>query len=452
MQLNEFKDKVFAKAKEEGFLEYELYYVDGESFKVNIYKGEIDEYSLNTSIGLSFRGIFNEKMGYSYTEILDDASVEQLVKMAKENAMVIDNEDEEFIYDGSGEYVKINSYNEELARVSVEEKIKLAMELEKDTENFSDKVKTVKTCVVVSGEGSNRIINSKGLDVSHKSNVIYAVVIPVAELDGQVNTGDAFAATNKFDEVDTKLLAKESVEKALSYMGAESIDSGKYKVAIKNEVMADILDTFWGVFSSYNVQKQLSLLNDKTGQQIASKKVTIVDDPHRKDGVSVGTPFDAEGVPTYKKDVIKEGILQTLLYNLKTAHKDNLKTTGNASKGSYASTVGISPFNFYISPGEKDFDAVIAEVGEGVLITMVEGLHSGANMVSGDFSLAAKGFSIKAGKLGRAVEQITIAGNFYELLKNIIEVGADLRFGMPGGDSCFGSPTIIVNELSISGK
>lgn len=451
MQLNEFKDKVFAKAKAEGFLEYELYYVDGESFKVNIYKGEIDEYSLNTSIGLSFRGVFNGKMGYSYTEILDNASVEQLVKMAKENATVIDNDDEEFIYDGAGEYAKINSYSEDLAKVSVEEKIKLAMKLEEDTENFSDKVKTVKTCVVVSGEGSNRIINSKGLDVSHKSNVIYAVVIPVAEQDGQVNTGDAFAATNKFEEVDTKLLAKESVEKALSYMGAETISSGKYKVAIKNEVMADILDTFWGVFSSYNVQKQLSLLKDKTGEQIASKKVTIVDDPHRKDGVS-STPFDAEGVPTYKKDVIKEGILQTLLYNLKTAHKDNRKTTGNGSKGSYASTVGISPFNFYISPSEKDFDAIIAGVGDGVLITMVEGLHSGANMVSGDFSLAAKGFNIKTGKLGRAVEQITIAGNFYELLKDIIEVGSDLRFGMPGGDSCFGSPTIVVSELSISGK
>jgi len=90
-------------------------------------------------------------------------------------------------------------------------------------------------------------------------------------------------------------------------------------------------------------------------------------------------------------------------------------------------------------------------LGDGIFITEVQGLHSGANAVSGDFSLAAKGFEIKNGKKIKPVEQITIAGNFYKLLEDITEVGNDLKFGMPSGGS-FGSPSVIVKELSISGK
>lgn len=451
MLLDEFKEKVFSKAKAQGFTEYELYYVDGNSFRVNIYRKEIDQYSINSYIGLSFRGIYNGKMGYSYTEILDDNSVEGLISGAKENAEVIDNEDTEVIYGGGGEYKKVIGYNEELSHVGVEDKIKLALELEDKTSKYSQNVKSVKSCAVVTGQGTNRIINSKGIDLEFRSNIAYAVTVPVAEKNGELKTGDAFIATNKFEEIDTESLAKESVEKALAYMGAEAIESGKYRIVIKNEVMADLLDTFGGIFSAYNVQKGLSLLKDKIGEKIASESLTIIDDPLYKDGLS-SCPFDAEGVPAYTKEVVKAGKLMTLLYNLKTAIKDGVNTTGNASKDSFISPIGISPFNFYIKPGEKAFEEMLKDLQEGLLITSLEGLHSGANAVSGDFSLAAKGFKIKAGGIERPVDQITVAGNFYELLLNVEQIGADLKFGMPSGSSCFGSPSVMIKELSVSGK
>ena len=88
---------------------------------------------------------------------------------------------------------------------------------------------------------------------------------------------------------------------------------------------------------------------------------------------------------------------------------------------------------------------------DGLLITEVSGLHAGANAISGDFSLSAKGFRVREGKRAEAVNQITVAGNFYQLLKDVTAVGSDLAFGMPSG-SQFGSPTLLISSLSIAGK
>ena len=168
-------------------------------------------------------------------------------------------------------------------------------------------------------------------------------------------------------------------------------------------------------------------------------------------GKASSTPFDGEGVPTSYKEIISGGKLTTLLHNLKTAKKQGVKSTGNGSRPSYASPVGIAPTNFYIKPGEAGLDEMAAKLGDGLVITRLEGLHAGANPISGDFSLGAKGYKVENGRLGGAVKQITIAGNFYQLLKDIVEVGSDLRFGFPGA-ACFGSPSVRVSKLSVAGK
>lgn len=451
MTLNEFKDSLFARAQQEGFSEYEIYYVNGDSFKVTVYEKEIDQYSVNTTIGLSFRGLYNGKMGYAYTEVLDGDAIELLVENAKSNAIAIENDDIEIIYGEKGSYAEVKGFHEELANIGADSKIKLALELEARTYAQDERVQTVEYCVVQSGQGETRIINSKGLDLSYRSNEIFSYVVPVVEADGKKNTAAAYKGTYNFQDIDPEELAKEAVDNALAYLGAEPADSGKYRVALRNDIAADFLDTFAGVFSADNAQKGLSLLKGKVGTKIASDKVTLIDDPLLEDGLT-SAPFDSEGVPTYTKEVIREGRLETLLHNLKTALKDGVKTTGNASKASYASPVGVSPANFYIKPGEKDRDTLLAEMGDGLLITELQGMHSGANGVSGDFSLAAKGFLIEGGKVVRPVEQITVAGNFFKVLEDIVEVGSDLRFGLPSGGGCFGSPTLLIRELSVAGK
>ena len=447
MEFNLFKEKLFEEANKAGFEEYEIYYADGESLSINIYEGEVEKYKLNTAFGLSFRGKINGKMGYSYSEILDEEAIKTLIENAKSAALTIENDDVKFIYEGDKEYKEIDCFKKELEGINPDKYIELALQMEKECKKQCDKVINFSSCAIGYGKSTYGIINSKGLNLKNERNSLSAYVIPIIEADGEKYDGMGYVLAQKLDDIKPDELAKRAIEEATSRIGGKSIPSGNYKIIINNEAMVSLLGTFSSIFNSEQAQKGLSLLQGKEGEIIASDIVTLIDDPHLKDGLGTCS-FDDEGVATYTKEIVTNGKLNTLLYNLKTANKAGVKSTGNGCKSSYASTVGVSETNFYIKPGEKTFDELCEIVKDGVIITEFAGLHSGASSVTGDFSLAAKGFMIENGKKTFPVEQITIAGNFFTLLKDIEEVGCDLKFPM----SSIGSPSIIVKELSIAGK
>ena len=303
--------------------------------------------------------------------------------------------------------------------------------------------------MLMSMAGGRRIVNSKGVDVSYRDNGI-GVYVSVAAREGeQVASGASYVFTRDPGELDIGKVACEAVKESVDGLAAKPVKSASYRVALRNDVAASLIEAFTSVFSADMAQKGLSLLKGREGTQIASDAVTLLDDPHHEKGLA-SSPFDAEGVATKKRAIIAQGTLTTLQHNLKTAKKQGCETTANASKGSYAAPIGVAPTNLYIHPSETPPSELFQAIGDGLLITDLMGLHSGANAVSGDFSLGAKGYWLTGGELGEAVNQITIAGNFFELLKNIRGVGSDLRFGFPGA-SCVGSPTLDVGELTVAG-
>ena len=447
MEFLQFKNLLFEKAKVAGFNECEIYFSDGESISISVYEGEVEKYNLAKSFGLSFRGKINNKMGYSYTEILDEAAIDMLINSAKNSATLIENDDETFIYVGDKTYSEVKTYSKELENIDPGKMIDLALDLEKEAKNYSEKVVNINGCKISFSSSNYGIYNTKCLELNNKGNILTSYVVPVVEDERGKNDGAGYVVASSLDEVNPKKIAKEGVEEALSKLGGKSIPSGSYKTIIYNEAMVQLLETFASTFSGYAAQKGLSLLKGKEGQMIASPIVTIIDDPLMDGGLS-SAPFDDEGVATFTKGLVSNGKLVTLLHNLKTAHKQGVKTTGNGFKPSYASSVGVSESNLYLQKGSMSFDDLMKEIGEGVIITDLAGLHSGANTVSGDFSLAAKGFYVENGKKTFPVEQITLAGNYFDLLKNIVAVGTDLKFPM----SNVGSPSVIVTGLSIAGK
>ena len=447
IELNLFVKELFSKAQEEGFSEYEVYYVDRESLSISVYKEEVEKYNLNNSAGLSFRGKFGDRIGYSYTEILDEDAIEMLVKKAKENVLAIENNDIQFIYEGDKEYKEISTYHEELEDIPADKLINIAISMEKEAKKYCNKVESFSGCSVSYSSGKYGIINSKGLNLSNKSNLLTAYVVPIVKDLDKMYDGCGYVVAKSLNDVKPDKIAKMGVDEALSKIGGTSIASGNYKVIINNEAMVSLLSTFAGIFSGDAVQKGLSLLKDKEGEIIAADIVNLVDDPHLEDGLA-SVSFDDEGVATLKTYLIKNGKLNSLLHNLKTANKAGVKSTGNGFKSSYASPISVSPTNFYIEPGINSLEEMTKKINKGLIITDFAGLHSGANSITGDFSLAAKGFYIEDGIKTHPVEQITVAGNFFTLLNNIEEIGSDLKFPM----SSVGSPSIVIKELSIAGE
>ncbi len=445
MDIKLFIDKVFDTAKNMKLDDFEIYFTSSENETIKVFKGEIDTYSNSQNMGISFRVKVNEKMGYSYTESIEEEDIIPLIERAISNANVIENLDIIEIYGEKSIYEKIDSFNPALKDITVDEKIDFLLKAEKTALELDSRVKSVNYCVIGSGYGENIIKNSKGLNLYHNGNSIYAYIAVVVQDGESIKNDSAYIVTKDFSNMDPIKLATEAVTKALNKLNSISIESKPYGVIIENDAFADLLGAMSGIFSGEAVQKGVSKLKDKIGEVVANSIVTITDNPHLKDGYG-SAPFDAEGVPTQCKHLIENGILKTYLHNLKTAKKDNIKTTGNAAKGGYKGTMGISTFNLYLEKGNLSFQELLDKLQNGVLITGFSGLHSGLNSISGDFSLATEGFLIENGAITKPLNQVTSAGNFFDLLKNIEYIGRDLKFNLSG----VGSPSVLINNISIS--
>ena len=447
MDVNEFIRKLFERASAAGFGACEADYASSEEFSVAVKNGEIVDYNVSAGAGLGFRALSKGRMGYASTQVLDDDALELLIAGAAENAALIENDDEEFIFAGSGSYPEMNVYNDAIDRITAAEKIDMARRLEKACVSIDPRVTQCEAVEVMSGSGARRLVNSRGLDVSFRENYMGVYAGVLAQENGEVTSGSAFRMARDPKDLDIQAEAEKAVKEAVDGLNADKADSGEYKVILRNDVAGSILRTFASVFSADAAQKGMSLLRGREGEMIGSAALTIVDDPLNPASPGA-TPFDGQGVAARRLEIVSGGRLNTLLHNLKTAKKQGVETTGSASKPSYASPVGVAAHSMHIVPSDLTPEALLAQAGDGVLITDVQGLHSGANQISGDFSLGARGFLIEGGQITRPVSQITVAGNFFELMKNVTAVANNLSFTF----SSVASPDLLIGKLSIAGK
>lgn len=438
-----FAEAVKKSASSKKKLEYEIYASWGDSFEVKVVDGEIDNYSVQDFIGISLRVKADGKMGYAATTSADVDSADELIEKAIENARVIESPDEQFIYHGDREYPAPETSAPSLASVSAAEKIEMAKQMEKYALEYDEKIVRTMGSYVISQSSSRMIRNSNGLDVSEDFGFIAAYVIPIAKIGDDMNSGFAYTAGFDKKSLDIKTAAVEASEDAIRFCGVRSCEGGNMKTMIEARAVCDLLSTFDGIFSSDNTQRGLSLLAGKEGSKIASDKVTVTDEP-TADHSFGSRGFDDEGVASKKVTVIENGVLRSLLYNLKTAKKAGVDSTASASKASYSSAVSISFSNFCLKAGELSRDELAQKVQNGIMLTSLEGLHAGANAATGDFSLSAQGILIKDGKFDRAVTGLTVSGNIYSLLLNVEEVGNDVYTNPFGG--VISAPSVLLKE------
>ena len=248
-------------------------------------------------------------------------------------------------------------------------------------------------------------------------------------------------------ELKMEAVAREAIEEACSLLGASPVETKKYPVILKNSVICEMLSMYLPSFGADTVRKNISKLAGQAGKEVASEIVNLVEDP---EGLNARS-FDDEGTPTIKKYLIRDGILGEYLYNQAEALLAGKSSTGNGFKSSYRSVPAIGVTNLKLIGEEKSREMLIEELQDGLYITACDGMFAGADPVSGDFSLISKGYLVKNGKLDRAVNQIAVAGNFYDMLKNIRGIANDyLVTGGAGG--IFEAPSVSVGELVVSGK
>ena len=443
MDAKRFREEAFEYALAQGCSAAELVESSGTEFSVGVLKGEIDTYNVSRGLSIGLRVQLGGKNGYAATEEPEDPKA--LVRFAMDNARAVEDEDEHPMAGPATEYPNPDQPPDALAGMGEREKIELCRELERVTLSIDPRVKRVASCNVITAQGKSSIRNTLGLCAEREDNISCIFVTPILEDGDEVYDGSSFRARGEARDIEA--CAKEAVEEAAMQFGGKPVSPGAYRILLRNDAAYSLLSAFAGMFSADYAQKGLSLLANSEGQMIGSSAVSILDDPL----LSINPrAFDDEGVPAHKLSVLESGRLETLLHNLKTAKKAGIATTGNGGRGG-AGTIGVRPSNFYISPGEMDRTDLIREMGDGLFITELSGLHAGANCVSGEFSLLCKGQLIKGGIVQRPVAYITLGGTFLGLLQAVEQAGNDLRFSVPTGP-CFGSPSLLIRELMVSGQ
>ena len=446
MRFEEMKQALIRAAEQAGLKEYEIYYQMDESVSAETLKDEISSFSSSVGGGVNFRCIVDGKMGYASGELMTEEAMEELVTKAISNARCIDNEDEVFIFAGSPAYAKLHERKVELCDANTVRD--LALQLQKDTYAQSEKVGDGTQSVALSSVVEMVLYNSNGLSLSNRAGLTAAYAAPVCRDGEEAQENFEFGVGSTYEEL--KDLPGKAVQGALDKFGASLVESGKYDVVFDGSQFRSFLSAFSSAFSAKSAQLGLSRLAGKEGEVIAAPCVTVVDDPMRADS-PMQTNFDGEGVATAKKNVIENGVLKTLLYDLTTAKKGGVESTGNAHRG-YSSPVVIAPYNFGLQAGTDSREELFAAVGNGIFINQCKGFHAGANAVTGDFSIESAGFMIRDGKRAEPIKSFTVAGNFFELLKKIDLIGREVRWGIPGGFTVFGSPDLVIREMSIAGK
>ena len=439
-------NKYFELAKEANIEALEIYIVRNYSLGFSLFHGEIDSYTTNDSISLGARGIFNGKMGYAYSEKIDKTTPEFIVKNIVENAKNITNDNKVTIFEGSKKYKKFNCYNKELDIIPVEEKLNKLYEIERKLKESDERITEIGGVGYEESRSETILANSYGLKLSEKSNYYVFFAEAVAKDGEDTKTGYKTFLECDFSKFDLDKFVNEVKDNTIKQLGGKPCKSKNYRAVLAPRVVSSLMTAMLNSTIAEEVQKHSSLFEGKLNTQVLSKKITISEKPLAHNIFFKG--FDDEGVATYNKDIFKNGVLKTFLYNLETALKDGVETTGNGYRSSSKSPVGTGFSNIFLKPGKISEEDMIKKVKNGIYIDSITGLHAGLNAQSGNFSLQATGFMIRDGKIAEPVNLITVASNLVKVFQDVTMVANNTEL-LTNATTV---PSIAIKSIMVSGN
>ena len=430
-----------------GATEAEAYLQRVKTVRVE-FANEIENLKTVESMGIGLRVALGKRLAMYSTSILDESEIGEAATRAVKIAKVAP-EDPHWKHmnrifsksSAEGYYDKALST---LPYREIVETVGSAIKLMKD---YDRRVKPTLGILEIADTNTS-LVNSYNESCERKETFVAVWVRTKAEEAGMESTGSEHQEARFWEEINFENLAVKAAEKAITFLKAKPIESGEMSVIFKNKVFASILGVILsGPINADWVQKGRSPLSNKLGTQIALGNINILDDGLMHGGWQT-KPFDDEGYPTQRTPVVKQGILQNHLYDSYTALKDGVESTGNAQRRRYWVAPQPSPNNLILEPGEAKPEEIVQETRKGIYVedTIGEWL---SNPVSGNLNATVThGYLVEDGELTEPIKGVVISGNFYELLKDGMEIiGNDQRNNMQNY-----SPTVKATQLTIAGK
>jgi len=448
---DKFAKNLLEAALDCGAAQAEIYISEKKETEITIANRKPESVNVKEDSGYGVRVLVDSKLGFYSSNVRDELkAIEKIRKLV--NATKLHTLDPfnviPDIHDKPAATAR-ETYDPRMASAPLSEKIKLATEIEKTGAAVDSRVAGFVWTLYGDKIETFRILSTTGIDATSSGTICYGFAYCYASDGKSVQTGQHACAFGFFDQFDPQEFGVNSAKRALRMLGSRDFQGGDMIALIPPEAGIPLIYSLFGMVEADSVQKGKSPFRNKLGKHVASEKVSIIDDGTLIDGLET-RPCDAEGIPTSKTMVMEKGILKNHLYDSYTAKKGKAKSTGNAARMGYSSKPYIAPTNFYLQPGEENEDEILSKINNGIMITELSGLHTGINHATADFSVPAKGILINGGELSQPIDNISIVGNLFDLLKNITHVGRNLNWTPVEG--MIGAPSIVVENLRIIGR
>ncbi len=428
----------------------EIYVQFAKTTSIKVFQGQIESVSTASPRGLGVRAIDAGRVGYAYTGDLSASGMEAVLLRAAENARAAGVDPFALLPSPSSAYQEVAGlWDPGVASTPVDRKAAFAMEAEAEALSAAE-IELVEDSEYADSEAQVALVSSEGVDVESEQSFCLTYLMAHAVRDGDRQSGLGFTLGRGPADLEPSRAARDASEKALVLLGAAPCATGRYTVVLVPEVAAAMLGAISGALSADAVQKGRSVFQGRVGQQVAAPGVELWDDGLAPGGLA-SSPFDGEGVASERTPLIRDGVLQSLLYDTYTARKagSGAASTGNAGRGSYRSLPAVGGTNVILTGGKGDLHALLARVGGGLLVESVAGIHSGVNSATGEISVGVLGRLIEGGLPGRAVREVTMATDFLSLLRSVSDLAGDDRW-IP----LYGSvrtPSVAVEGVAVSG-
>jgi PmbA protein len=425
----------------------EAYASETRKTEVKARGGAVDSLSSSETSGVGVRVVVEGRLGYAWAADPSAEEAAALVAPARGSARPPPPAPPTRPPPPAPPAPRPRPYRAKQASLPPQRKVALALDLERAAVSAHPDVPKVEEAVYADVVSRVALASTAGLHAGYARTDCWCMVVALAERDGETQTGFSFAVARDLDGLAWEEAAAEAALRGARLLGASKPGTERLPVVLDPWAAASFLGVLARALSAEEVQKGRSLFADRVGDGVAADLVTLVDDGRLPEGPA-SSPFDDEGVPTGRTPLIEAGMLRGFLHNATTAHRAGTRSTGNAGRAGYRGVPGVSPSNLFVEQGETPPEELLRGAGRAVYVQDITGVHSGANPVSGEFSVGATGLRVEGGELREPLREMTIASTIGDVLTSVEAVASDVRF-FPGGGA-IGTPTVLVGEMTVA--
>ncbi|MEY2424640.1 MAG: PmbA protein [Actinomycetota bacterium] len=443
-ELLDLATKVAGWAKEGE--QVEAYVARGNSTTVRVYNADIESFSSAQEEGVGIRVVKDGRQGFAYAGVLDLDVLQETLAEARDNASFAEYDEFVGLAEPDGvEPADIDLWRDSLQSVPTDRKIELAFELEKQLLAADARIKTVPVASYGDAWSESALATSAGIAVWQRATQCALSTYCLAVDGGDTQTGFGFTVGRQHDDLELEKAVADAARRATVMLGATKPKSRRMSVILDPDVTSSFLSVIGFPLTGDAVLKGRSVFANRMGEAVGSPAVTLVSDPTDTRSLAAN-PIDAEGLASRRLSLIDQGVLTGFAHNSYTARRAGTTSTGSAVR-SMKTTPSVSCRAMTFQEGTQTQEELMAELGDGVIIQSVSGLHSGVNPVSGDFSTGAEGLMFRDGQIAEPVREFTIASTLQRMLSDVVAVGNDVE-QLPTGLSM----SVAIGDISVSGE